>query len=58
VVAIVDLATAMMFWRRDPKKLYKRVQELFSRYVVVLLEQSARNRSCWMPWTYGRRRWS
>jgi hypothetical protein len=33
------------------------VQE-FLRDVVVLLEQSARNRSCWMSWTYGRRRWS
>jgi hypothetical protein len=28
------------------------VQE-FLRGVVVLLEQSARNRSCWMSWTMG-----
>jgi hypothetical protein len=28
----------------------------FLRGVVVLLEQSARNRSCWMSWTHGRSR--
>jgi hypothetical protein len=33
------------------------VQE-FLRGVVVLLERSARSRSCWTSWTYGRRRWS
>jgi hypothetical protein len=52
VAAIVDFATAMMFQRRDPKRLDKSVHEL-SRGVVVLLERSARNRSCWMSWTMG-----
>jgi hypothetical protein len=33
------------------------VQE-FVRGVVVLLERSARSRSCWTSWTYGRTRWS
>jgi hypothetical protein len=42
----------MMFQRRDPKKLGKRVQEL-PWGVVVLLERSTRNRSCWMWWTRG-----
>jgi hypothetical protein len=53
VATIVGFATATMFQRRDPKRLDKRVQEL-SGGVVVLLERSTRNRSCWMSWTMGR----
>jgi hypothetical protein len=47
---------AMFRWR-DSKKLDKRVHEL-SWGIVILLGRSARNRSCWMSWTYGTRRWS
>jgi hypothetical protein len=36
VVTIVDFATAMMFWRRDPKRLDKRVHELPLGVVVLL----------------------
>jgi hypothetical protein len=42
---------------RGSKRLDEGVQEL-PRGVVVLLERSARGRSCWTSWTHGRRRWS
>jgi hypothetical protein len=44
---IVGFAMAMMFWRRDPKRLDKRVHEL-PRGVVVLLGRSVKGKSCWM----------